>query len=388
MWETVRELDLGAHVRRWALPAPGGQDELLEVAEQLVAQPLVFSRPLWELHVIEGLEGGRTALLHKLHHCVGDGQLGLQLLTELLDGPARIERSRRGPTELARGDEADAGERAERARPGSGAATLERAALRLADGVDALLRLRRAARALLDAAAPTPALPWNAPLQARRRLGFTRLRLDAVERVRTACGATINDVALCVAGRRPAPASRLHRDLAAAPPGTGAREPARGAQRQASGQSHLGHVRAAPGRGSRRDLALDRRRAKITAQLKRQAAWEGVTLLLGALDALPAGLFAGSTRTLSLPRLAHLVASNVRGPADAVHLCGRRIAALYPLVPIAHQLGLAAAVLSYDGWLHFGLNSDAEHVPELPKLLRGIEESFEQLARTVGSQQV
>jgi WS/DGAT/MGAT family acyltransferase len=371
VWQPVPDLDLGAHVQRWSLPAPGGWSELVEVAEQLMARPLVRSRPLWELHVIEGLEGRRTALLHKLHHCVGDGQLGVRLLAELLDGEpagARPTPNRELEVPSLRGPEA---------------AIAARTLRRLAEGVDRLNRVRQAARALLASAAPIAALPWNEPLRARRRLAFLRLPLDAAQRIRSACGATLNDVVLCaVAGGL----RRYLGSLGISPQRLRALVPVslRGTAGAGLAGNRISAMLVPLAVEPPDELARLLATRATTAQLKRQSAWEGVALLLRALETLPAPLFAGLARSLSLPRLAHLVVSNVRGPGETVRLCGRRIGALYPLVPIADQLGLSAAALSYDGWIHFGLNADAERVPELAKLLRGIEESFEQLEKQVG----
>jgi hypothetical protein len=353
-WEAPAELDVAAHVRRWVLPAPGGQAELLEVAEQLFAQPLVAGRPLWELHLLEGLEGGRSALLHKLHHCAADGELGVQVLARLLDGVPAAAAVPAPPIEPPRG--------------------ILRAATRLACG----------ARALLGAAGPVTALPWNEPLQPQRRLGFLRLPLEVARSIRRSADATINDVVLSVL------AGGLQRYLVSigiAPTRLRALVPV---SLRALGSARPGANRisamlvplAVEAFDERARLATTR---ELTRTLKQRAAWEGVGLLLDTLALLPPPLFAGLARSARLGRFAHLVATNVRGPAKPGALCGRRVSAVYPLTPIADALGLGVAVLSYAGSLCFGINADADRVPALEKLQRGIEESFEQLARASGA---
>lgn len=84
---------------------------------------------------------------------------------------------------------------------------------------------------------------------------------------------------------------------------------------------------------------------------------------------------------LRLGRLANLVATNVPGPRETRWLCGRQVEALFPIVPIVDGIGLGIAVFSYDGWLHVGLNADAELIPDLDKLAAGIETAFVRLAR-------
>jgi WS/DGAT/MGAT family acyltransferase len=84
-WEDDPEFSVQRHVQRWALPAPGGDAELREAVEALLVLPLDRDRPLWEMHVLEGLDGGRSALFQKVHHCMVDGMAGAQLLELILD---------------------------------------------------------------------------------------------------------------------------------------------------------------------------------------------------------------------------------------------------------------------------------------------------------------
>ncbi|MGH9032198.1 MAG: wax ester/triacylglycerol synthase domain-containing protein, partial [Acidimicrobiia bacterium] len=84
-WCDDPTLDLDYHLRKVAVPAPGGTRELLDLAAQCSATPLDRSRPLWEFTLVEGLEGGRTALLQKVHHAVTDGVGGLRLSLSLVD---------------------------------------------------------------------------------------------------------------------------------------------------------------------------------------------------------------------------------------------------------------------------------------------------------------
>jgi WS/DGAT/MGAT family acyltransferase len=357
-WETPADLDVAAHVQRWVLPSPGGEPELLEVAEQIFAQPLAPDRPLWELHLLEGLEGGRSALLHELHHCAGDGEQGVRVLAELLDAELR---------EVPRAAEPRAGSLADRL---------------LAPGRAVARRMVGGARAVLDALEPVPALPWNEPLQAQRRMACLRLPLDAARRIRRARGATLNDVVLSVV------AGGLGRYLVGqglAPRRLRALVPVSlrsfGAVRGANGISAMLVPLAVEIPDELARLAATR---DLTQALKRRAAWEGVALLLDGLAALPPPLFAGLSRSVRLGRFAHLVATNVRGPERAGRLLGRRVSAVYPFTPIADGLGLGVAALSYGDALCLGINADADRIPEPEKLRRGMEESFEVLARASG----
>ncbi|RYF59256.1 MAG: wax ester/triacylglycerol synthase family O-acyltransferase, partial [Comamonadaceae bacterium] len=85
-WDTLPEqhVDLEHHVRRDALPTPGGMDQLMTLVSRLHATLLDRSRPLWEIHLIEGLTGGRCAVYTKIHHALADGTSAMRLLQETL----------------------------------------------------------------------------------------------------------------------------------------------------------------------------------------------------------------------------------------------------------------------------------------------------------------
>jgi WS/DGAT/MGAT family acyltransferase len=388
-WEDDPDFAAGRHVHRWALPAPGGEAELREAVEKLLAQPLDRDRPLWEMHLIEGLDGGGTALFQKVHHCMVDGMAGAQILEALLDdSPDTSERSP-AATPFAPSLPA-AAERAGRAladglRRQLGVAGGVLAALRgPASARAAISRLREAAFSAVQLAArDVPEMPWNAPVGSARRLEFTRLPLAAVGRIRARRGGTVNDVVLSVL------AGGLHHYL------VGSGHATRGLELVALVPVSLRDPQEAQALGNRIsgllvplcvDLGEEVPRLAatraVTERLKQNAAWTGIDALLGALDELPPPLVALVGSRLRVGRLANLVATNVPGPRETRWLAGRRVEALYPIVPITDGIGLGLAVFSYDGWLHVGLNADAEAVPDLDKLRHGIEVAFERLARS------
>ena len=379
-WEDDPDFDAGQHVTRWCLPAPGGEGELREVASLLLARPLDRDRPLWEMHLIEGLAGGRCAVLQKVHHCMIDGVAGAQLLEMLLDpAPAAAPAVSRAPrcdaplpeagTRIARaiGDEL-----ALRARATWQAIARPRAAL------DAIGRLRHAAfSAFALAAGDVPTLPWNATLGARRRVAFTRLPFDGIRAIRAAHGGSVNDVVLAVL------AGGLKRLLEAQGFDTRGVEPVAlvpVSLRAPGDAASLGNrisamlvPLAVDPAGELARLAATR---AITERLKASGAWTGIEALLELADGLPAPLVALVGGRLSMGRLANLIATNVPGPRETRWLAGARVEELRPIVPIADGIGLGVAVFSYDGWLHVGLQADADLVPDLAKLELGIEESF------------
>ncbi len=384
-WEPASNFDARDHIRRWALPSPGGDHELAELAARLLEQPLQRDRPLWEMHSIEGCHDGRAALLIKVHHCMVDGLSGVRLLDEILDtsravsDPLPVPLSRRrvpGPGDLVR-----------RAL-GDGLRRQFRAAAAFSDVLRRPTQARAAIRGLMDAAwssvrlatGEIPTLPWNETLGARRQLYFTSLPLDQVTAVRKARAATVNDVVLC------ALAGGLHRYLK----GIGVRTHAleltalvpvslRAAPEAATLGNRISAILVPLAVDVEDEVARLAATRAITARLKSAGAWTGIDALLKLLDDLPPGLVALVGRRIRNLRIANLIATNVPGPREARFLCSCRVEAIYPIVPIADGLGLGLAVFSYAGTLYIGLNADPALVPDLEKLGRAIESAFDAL---------
>ena len=167
IWVEDPDFDLDAHVRRVVCPAPGGMEEFCALVEQIYAHPLDRDRPLWQTWVVEGLEGGRVALVTLLHHAYSDGVGVLDMLGVVLQRHAR--RCRGGP-----GAVGTAGAAVGKAAPGLGAtrpARQARAKLRRPHG-------RCAIGCASSATSPKPARAAShrystAPRRrARSRLGF------------------------------------------------------------------------------------------------------------------------------------------------------------------------------------------------------------------------
>jgi WS/DGAT/MGAT family acyltransferase len=385
-WEDDPDFEVQQHVRRWSLPAPGGEGELLAMAAALFELPLARSRPLWEMHLLEGLDGDRCALLQKVHHCMVDGLAGAQLLEALLDPePSPPDAVRTLPRKPRRAHTADRlrsavfdGVRAQ----ARGVAQTLGALTRPASALAAAERLRQAAWAAVQLATDdVPVMPWNAPIGPHRRLAFTRLPLEVVRRVRRARGGTVNDVVLSTI------AGGLRRYL------EGHGIATRGLELTALVPVSLRSADEARTLGNRISamlvpLAVDpveevprlAATRAITERLKQGSAWTGIDALLAALEGAPPALVAFASARIRVGRLANLIATNVPGPRETRWLGDARVEALHPLVPIAGGIGLGVAVFSYDGWLHVGLNADARRLPDLDKLRRGIEDAFQALA--------
>jgi len=385
-WEDDPEFCVEHHVSRWGLPAPGGEGELREAVARLLAQPLDRERPLWEMHLLEGLADGRNALFQKVHHCMIDGVAGAQMLETLLDAepkpPPRVALGLRYQAELP-----DASQRFARAlgeevaTRARGVASLWRAVSRPRAASDSMRRLRDAAFSALQlATSELVALPWNAPLGPRRAVAFTKLPMRGVRDIRARHGGSVNDVVLAtLAGGLKRWLEGHGRDtrgleLTALVP-VSVRSPDQAAELGNRISAMLVPLAVDPA-GEVPRLAATR---AVTERLKSGGAGTGIDALLELVDGLPAAVVALVGKRLSLGRLANLIATNVPGPKQTRWLCGVRALELRPLVPIADGLGLGLAVFSYDGWLQIGLAADADLVPDLEKLEQALEEAFASL---------
>jgi WS/DGAT/MGAT family acyltransferase len=339
------------------------------------------------MHLLEGLDGGRSALFQKVHHCLIDGVAGGQLLECLLDAepnareprPLAVAAPPPLPGALRRmASAAFDGLR----RRGCTARTVGSKLRRPAEARAAAGRLRAGAGSALElAAADPPRLPWNRPIGPRRALWFDRLPMEGVRRIRRAHGGTVNDVVLTVL------AGGLHRYLGSIGARTSGSELVAlvpvSLRSPEEASSSLGNRISALRVPLQTDPAHEVARLKatcaMTERLKGDGSWTGIDALLDALDELPPPLVALAAKRVRLDRLANVIATNVPGPRETRWLLGCEVEALYPIAPIIDGMGLGLAVFSYDDCLYVGLNADPRLVPDLEKLGHATREAFAEL---------
>ncbi len=386
-WLPDPEFDLRNHVHRTGVPRPGGGPELCETVAELMGRPLDRGRPLWETHLLDGLSDERVAVLYRVHHCMLDGVAGAVVLDTLLDTEPAGRRERPTSSQGMSSDHLEPGpgplgqalsdSLAVVGRQWRQALGLVRGPERLRRAIDPARNLSRwALRRLLEAPSP---LPWNGPIGPRRCVAFARFPLEPIRKIRAARGCTVNDVVLCVlAGglRRYLESVGIdpeRQPLIAAVP-VSVRTPMQGtALGNRLGVLFVPLILGARDEADRLDLTT-----ALTRGLKPQG-HDAMGALLAAADLLPPPLVAWIGRRAQIPSLPAVIATNVRGPESPRYLAGRRVEAVYPIVPVADGLGLGMAVFSYAGAVHVGLNADADRVPDLEKLRGGIEESMARL---------
>jgi WS/DGAT/MGAT family acyltransferase len=389
VWEEPPDFDPARHVRRAALPAPGGHDELCELVGELMSEPLDRSRPLWQMTVVEGLAGGRSALVAKMHHALVDGLAAVDVSTVILDpGPEPLELP---PPEAAaepehrratRVDQLTRLAAAQLHRPRQLARGAVARALTL-DPLDARRQIRSAAGVIGELARIRPQAPatrLNVEIGRDRAFAVGRGSLGAVKAVRRATGATVNDVLLT------AVALMLSDYLAPEAPDTAvALVPV--SIRREDERGELGNRISTvfadlPLRGEPLDrlaaVAREMDEAKGSAQVRAGA------LIVGATGLAPPLVSSVAVRAMSGPRLFNLVVSNVPGPQQTFYMAGVPLREVFPAVPLnPRNQALSVGILSYDGGVYFGLLADRDALPDVAGAAAGLERALEALAEAV-----
>jgi diacylglycerol O-acyltransferase len=384
-WSDDPDFDVARHVSHARAPQPGGLREVLDLAARRAAEPFDLDHPLWELTVVDGLEGGRGALLAKLHHALSDGVGAVRISTSFLDPspepPAQAPapappppRGRASPRDGA-GLAAEIGALAgELARPiVAGGEELRRAIAGLADGLARIARDPGAAAAEAVGAAralarqATMLEPARSPLWTSRahehHFEVTSLGLDDVRAAGKALGGTVNDVFVTIVA---AAAGAYHRARGADIDELRVSVPVSTRRDEGAGRNAWTPVRVLVPTG-------DLRPADRLADVHRRLAGVKSDPSLGLVDAvaasarlLPRSLLVGLA--LRAVGTVDFACSNVRGASIDLWAGGAHLESIYPFGPTA-GVAFNATVLSYRGSLDLGLNVDTGAVDD-PALLR------------------
>ena len=378
IWVDDDRFDLEFHLRRSALPEPGGRDELSDAVGRVLSRPLDRSKPLWELYVFEGMEKGRAAILLKLHHAVADGIAGMAIGSVLFDLEPGVRLGdpepwqptpAPGPVELIAG----ALEQAVR-DPIDTVRTVIEAPARAAEVVGETVAGAKAIAGM----GRRPAGPFDVRIGPNRRFAMAEAPFGRLREIRASLGGTINDVVVC------AVAEGLHDLLRERG------EPVRG--RELRLMMPVSVRDAADGSGNRVAPAfvdvpvgpmtprgrLARVRRATTA-LKGSGLAERADQIIALGAYAPPAMHAAAARLASRGRWFNLVVSNVPAPQVPMYLAGAPLLASYPSMPLGENAALSIACTSLGGTMAFGLTADWDAVPDLEVLSRGIERAIDHL---------
>ncbi len=393
-WEWDPDFDLHRHVMRVKLDPPGTDAQLMELSARLFEGMLDRNKPLWEMYQVEGLEGNRTAMVSKVHHCLVDGVSGIELLMIVLDvspnpepppPPAVTDAHPPIPAAPARFIDAIFDNLTER---------LDRLSDLQKSTVDSMLtgesRTRTALRSLEATQPymtnPVARAPFNKPLTRERRLACSEFSFAEIRGIRASCGGTVNDVVLTALAGALGRYLEMHgestqdRKVRILAPVNVRREDERG---------NLGNrvsmlLIEAPA-GERDPVTRLRTITETTEKLKRQNVASGTEILGDLLGAVPPAVQSLAGLLPPPPNnLANLVCTNIPGPMIPLYSVGHRLLAHYPMMPLAWEMGVGCGVTSYDQKLYFGLMADPNAAPDVGRLKEFLDQAFVELRSAAG----
>ncbi len=398
-WQYDPDFDIRRHIFHVHLDPPGSDEQLQELAGRIFTPLLDRNKPLWETYVVDGLTGGRAALICKVHHCIVDGVAGIGLLNVIMDASPE---QRRLPKR-----------KSYRPPKAPDAATLFLDAFtdslaqlpkRLAETRDALLGygnllradpfaalgLERVVDMMPELLSPVERLPFNRTCSGERRVFWTEFPFAEAHAIRTACGCTVNDVVLTVVSGAVSEYTKLHGQTVknrffrpmvpvnVRPPGDSI---------GAFGNLISLMLVALP-LGISDPLARIEHIHRTTQAMKGARTPELLRLSLSWLGLLPPpvqSFLAGNMGWLNTPiPLFHMVCTNVPGPQIPLYTCGSRMVACYPHVPTGMDVGISVAIESYNQKLYFALTTDALAAPDGGRMIELLEASFKELRDAAG----
>jgi diacylglycerol O-acyltransferase len=386
VWVDDDRFNLAYHVRHTALPPPGTIRQLKRLVGRLMSQKLDLSKPLWEMWLIEGLEGGRFAMVTKLHHCMVDGISAVNVLSAYFSPDPHAPAHRPSawhPRPAPRSIDLAVGELQRRA--GAPLALARSVFSALASPGETLAAIRDAAEGGMETVVgklqPASKTPLNVDeVGPHRRVDWAGIDLDDVKDVKNQLGGKVNDVVLATV------AGGVRRYLQAH------RTPINGLDfrvvmpintRPASAVGELGN-RVVPTlaplplqiRDPRERLRVI---AKTTQALKASKQVHAIELFEDVSNWADAALLAELVRRVTRWWAGNLIVTNVPGPEVPLYLLGARLLEGYPFVPMMANQALGIALLSYAGRLYWGFNADWDAIADLHDLVECFIDEFAEL---------
>ncbi len=380
-WSFDKDIDLEYHLRRSALPSPGRVRELLELTSRLHGNLLDRHRPLWETHLVEGLNDGRVAVYTKIHHSLLDGVSAMKLTRRTMSSDPQDTEIRAPWTIGPRAGN----KQKKRSSPLSG---LTQAVGSLAGLAPSALTLARAALLEQQLTLPfeAPKTMFNVPISGGRRVAAQSWPLKRIIAIKDAAGVTVNDVilAMCAGALR---AYLIEQDglpdrplIAMVPVNL------REEDDQSSGGNQVGAILC--------NLATDlsdpaKRLDAIHASISGN---KEVFLQLPKFQQLALSAFNMAPLALTLlPALAaaaappfNIVISNVPGAREPLYWHGARLDGNYPLSIALDGQALNITMSNNADNLDFGLVGCRRSIPHLQRLLTHLEDSLAALEKAVG----
>ncbi len=375
------ELDMEYHVRHSALPRPGGERELGSLVQRLHSNPMDLDRPLWEAHLIEGLENNRFAFYFKAHHCAIDGMGAMNMVRKWLkrdpgdmSAPGVMSfakptvKASRKTTEMIKGVLSKATSSAK------GLGEL---------GVN-LLELRKGDDSMIKASLHTPRSLFNAPVSQQRRLGTQLIKLERFKRLSRALDVTVNDVTLAVVGAT----TRRYLLEQGALPGKSLTASVPIGLDRAEGEGGNAVAGFVCSLHTDIDDPLERARRihhatlRAKADLKKMSRPALDNLALSGLAPLLIGQMTGTLAKMS--PMFNFVVSNVVLTKEKLYLMGAELEAMYPISFLFDGYALNVTVIGYSENVAIGFVGCRDAIPKLQSLAVYAGEAVTELEKAAG----
>jgi diacylglycerol O-acyltransferase / wax synthase len=392
LWVDDPHFNLDYHVRHTALPPPGSEEQLRTLAARIFSQRLDRTKPVWEIWLVDNVQGGRFAIIGKTHHALVDGVSGVDITTVLFDLDREPEPVVEPQPWLPKPEPSDAQVLAE--------ALTERATrpIQAVRGLRGLARApREAAQAALEGAGAAgsflrtgfraPPSPINAPIGPYRRFAWVRAELAELKRIKDIAGGTVNDVVVASVARALGRYLRSHGHSVAS---LELRAMVPVSVRAAGEHGALGNRVAAmmaplpiwcddP-------LECLRTVTATMGDLKASKQAVGASLLTGASNFMPPTIAAQAARLQSRQRFFNTVITNVPGPQFPLYLLGRELQDVFPMVPLAKNQSVCFGIMSYNGRVNYGVTADYDSLADLDSLAEELEAAIAALGEAASAQ--
>lgn len=390
MWVDDPHFQVLYHVRHTAVPSPGGDEQLRNLAGRVLGQRLDMAKPLWELWLVEGLAEGRWALISKVHHCMVDGVAGTDLMQLMFDldpdathDDPRDWTPRRDPSALSLVAGAVTEAATQPLRTLASLPTVTGAARGLRGLTESGRTLARTVPSLARQAITPTARSLNGHIGPHRRWAWTQGRFEELRTVRTALGGTVNDVVLTAI-------TRGFRDLLEARGELSSEElvvrtmvpvSVRSQQQRGSLDNRVSAVFVDlpvgdPDPASR----LRTVRAQMDEHKKAMQAVDVPSIISMGDFMAPTLLAMGVRAGVQVGQMwCQAVTTNVPGPRVPLYVLGRRMCSAHAYVPIAGGTRCSIGIFSYLDTMTFGINADFDAFPDVDVLSGGIRRGIEEL---------
>ncbi len=389
-WEIAEDFDIRNHIFQIRNETPVTHQQLIDIAGRLLSPVMDRSKPLWELFLIENLEGGRTGMVAKVHHCMVDGISGVDLIKILFDITPEGTPPPPKPASPPPAPKPDP----TRVFLDSLLGAMQEGMNRFTEMQAGLLYLTQSvlnpqnaeklphlSGVLPAVSTPAPMLPFNGKCSGERRLAWSEYSFAEARAIRNVLGGTVNDVVLTVLSEAVARYVRFYdqpideRVVRFMVPVSLRQKEQRGALGNLISILPVEIPLGIDDLGKRFKYVN-----KKTGLMKDARLAEGLGVVGAMYSMLPAPIQSvlGSVADLPFPPF-NMVATNVPGPQVPLYLVGKKMLAHYPYVPIGYGLGLGCAIFSYNQVLYFGLSSDAQAMRDVEKFKEILDQVFEDL---------